>query len=109
MFLSGGAIDRLAPDATAFVHRGARMISSIELEWNESDSAETLALNADWLKRFHGAIRPFTSDACYQNFIDDDESDYLQAYYGANLPRLVEVKRRYDPTNVFHYAQSIPV
>lgn len=109
MFLTGGAIDDLASDATAYVHRGARMVTSIELEWGAGDSPETVAANAAWLNDFHGVMEPFTSDESYQNFIDDDQADYLQAYYGANLPRLVEVKRRYDPTNVFHYPQSILV
>jgi FAD/FMN-containing dehydrogenase len=51
----------------------------------------------------------YTSSYCYQNFIDPSQQDYLHAYYGENLARLRQIKRRYDPKNVFHYAQSIPV
>jgi FAD/FMN-containing dehydrogenase len=54
-------------------------------------------------------MQPFTSDQSYQNFIDGAETDYLRAYYGANLERLVEVKRKYDPGNLFRFPQSIPL
>jgi FAD/FMN-containing dehydrogenase len=54
-------------------------------------------------------MRPFTSDQSYQNFIDGAERDYLRAYYGANLERLVEIKRKYDPSNLFRIPQSIPL
>jgi hypothetical protein len=45
MFLAGGAVARVAPEATAFVHRKALMLTSIDLEWSEDDSAETIAAN----------------------------------------------------------------
>ena len=50
----------------------------------------------------------FTSDQSYQNFIDGAETNYLRAYYGTNLERLVEIKRKYDPNNLFRFPQSIP-
>lgn len=108
-FLMGGAIDRLSPAQTAFVHRGNAMISSIELEWNQQDSPERVEINQRWLSKFHDRMEPYTSAYCYQNFIDPAQQDYLHAYYGGNLQRLREVKRRYDPGNVFRYPQSIPV
>jgi FAD/FMN-containing dehydrogenase len=109
MFLMGGAVSAVASDATAYVHRQAKMISSIELEWTADDSAATVAINEAWLDEFHSAMEPFTSDQAYQNFIDEDETDFLRAYYGANLERLVQVKRQVDPNNVFQYPQSIPL
>jgi FAD/FMN-containing dehydrogenase len=54
-------------------------------------------------------MRPFASGESYQNFSDEAETGYLRAYYGANLERLVEIKRKYDPTNLFSFAQSIPI
>jgi FAD/FMN-containing dehydrogenase len=108
-FLAGGATAALAADATAFVHRTALMVSSIELEWTADDSVGAVARNQAWLAEFHEAMRPFTSDESYQNFIDESQTDFLNAYYGANLERLVRIKRQYDPYNVFRYAQSIPL
>jgi FAD/FMN-containing dehydrogenase len=109
MFLAGDAVTRLPPDATAFVHRGAQMCSSIELDWTPDDTVGTVAQAQAWLAEFHAAMAPYTSDESYQNFIDEAQNDYLRAYYGANLERLVAVKRRYDPQNVFRYPQSIPL
>ena len=54
-------------------------------------------------------MRSFASDEGYQNFSDEAETGYLRAYYGANLERLVEIKRKYDPDNLFRFAQSIPL
>ncbi|MGH6737168.1 MAG: FAD-binding oxidoreductase [Methyloceanibacter sp.] len=109
VFLAGGAVAKVAPDATAFVHRQALMLSSIELNWTADDDAATLARNESWLAEFHAAMQPHASAECYQNFIDPAETNYLRAYYGTNLERLVEIKRRYDPRNVFRFAQSIPL
>lgn len=109
MFLAGGAVARVAPEATAFVHRKALMLTSIDLEWGEADRPETIAANQAWLNAFHEAMRPFASNESYQNFSDEAETAYLRAYYGANLERLVEIKRKYDPTNLFRFAQSIPL
>jgi FAD/FMN-containing dehydrogenase len=109
MFLAGGAVATVAPEATAFVHRRALMLTSIDLEWAAEDSADTIAANQTWLDGFHEAMRPFASDESYQNFSDEAESGYLRAYYGSNLERLVEIKRKYDPGNLFRFAQSIPL
>ena len=53
-------------------------------------------------------VRP-TSDQSYPNFIDGAETNYLRAYYGTNLERLVDVKRKYDPNNLFRFSQGIPL
>jgi FAD/FMN-containing dehydrogenase len=109
MFLAGGAVASVAPDATAFVHRKALMLTTVDLDWTPEDDAATVARNEAWLAEFHEAMRPFTSDQSYQNFSDGAERDYLRAYYGANLERLVKVKRKFDPNNLFRFSQSIPL
>ena len=109
MFLAGGAVASVAPEATAFVHRNALMLSAIDLAWTPEDDAAVVADNEAWLDAFHAAMRPFTSDESFQNFVDGAETDYLRAYYGTNLERLVEIKRRYDPDNFFRFPQSIPL
>jgi FAD/FMN-containing dehydrogenase len=108
-FVVGGAVADVAPDATAYVHRDALLLTSVEMEWHRQVDEATVAVNRSWLDAFHEAMAPFTSQHSYQNFIDERQSNYLEAYYGANLPRLVEIKRKYDPENVFRYPQSIPV
>ncbi len=108
-FLLGGAIDSRRPDEMAMVHRGYTMLSSIDLVWSEKDSESVVARNKAWLDRFHEQMLPHTSRHCYQNFIDPRQEDYLYAYYGRNLERLKEVKRKYDPDNIFTYPQAIPL
>lgn len=107
-FLMGGKIDDISPSDMAFVHRGYSMLSSIELEWTQADSFAVLKNNQLWLSRFHARMEEHTSANCYQNFIDPSQQNHLQAYYGENLPRLQAVKRKYDPTDLFRYPQSIP-
>lgn len=108
-FLLGGAIDSKQPEETAMVHRGYTMLSSIDLEWTKNDDSTTIASNEQWLDRFHKQMESFTSSYCYQNFIDPQEQDYLHAYYGQNLAKLKQVKKKYDPQNIFTYGQAIPV
>ena len=107
-FLMGGVIAARRDDATAYLHRQASMLSSIDLTWSPADSPGLLLKNEVWLSAFHEAMRPLTSEYAYQNFIDDSQTNFLRAYYGSNLEKLVQVKRHYDPGNVFRYRQSIP-
>jgi hypothetical protein len=107
MFSWGGQINRVAPDATAFVHRDTFFLASLDTSWTAADSTEVLSANLRWLDGFHAAMRPWLSGSVYQNFPDPDLENWAQAYYGANYDRLVEVKRSYDPDNVFRHAQSI--
>lgn len=109
VFLVGGAVSKVASTATAYSHRAATMLTSIELNWEAEDQGAALAANQAWIAAFHEAMAEHTSRECYQNFIDDTQTDFLRSYYGQNLERLVKVKRAVDPGNVFNYRQSIPV
>jgi FAD/FMN-containing dehydrogenase len=54
-------------------------------------------------------VHPWGSGRAFQNFADRDLENWAEAYYGTNYPRLVRVKAEYDPGNVFHADQSLPV
>ncbi len=106
-FLLGGAISEKAPEATAFFARNAKMITSIELTWKKGD--QNIFGNKQWLDEFHLMLQGFTSKYSYINFIDRNEANFLETYYGPALPKLKAVKKRVDPKNHFRFPQSIPV
>ena len=96
----GGAINRVAADATAFVHRDARF--SVQIV-----SYTTLATARSRVRRARARIAPFGDGQAYQNYADPELRDPLGAYYGANLARLREIKAAVDPERRFRTAQGI--
>src|SRR6266852_5020863 len=105
----GGAINRVAANATAFVHRDPLFSAQYTANWNASDSASGIAAKHAWLTDLWQSMRQFASGAAYQNYIDPDLANWQQAYYGDNLSRLQRVKAAYDPGDLFHFGQSIPL
>jgi FAD/FMN-containing dehydrogenase len=104
----GGAINRVASDATAFAHRNALFSAQYNATWSISDSSAVVAANRSWLNGTWQTMRSSASGAAYQNYVDPDLANWQQAYYGANLTRLQQIKAIYDPGNLFRFAQSIP-
>jgi FAD/FMN-containing dehydrogenase len=105
----GGAINRVAPSATAFVHRRARASAQYVVEFPAGVARSSVNKARSWLEGWYASLRPYVSGEAYQNYIDPDLADWEHAYYGANLPRLKRVKAKWDPDDVFHFAQSIPL
>jgi len=99
-----GACQRVAPDATAFTHREATYATVIAGMW--PDPADNEA-NTKWVRDYYEATAPLSEEAGYINFMADDDQDRIRANYGANYDRLVQVKREYDPDNLFHLNQNI--
>jgi FAD/FMN-containing dehydrogenase len=96
----GGAIGRVAPDATAFVHRNVRF--SVQIL-----SYTSLATARDRVRRARAKIAPYGNGQAYQNYSDLDLAGARRAYYGANYERLVDIKTAVDPANRFRPAQGI--
>ncbi len=103
----GGAINQVKASDTAFVHRNSVACAQYLITYPTAlpTPQTTLAASA-WLEHLAGLFSPVTQGS-YQNYIDPSLDEWATAYYGANLPRLQRVKRRYDPDDVFHFAQSI--
>ncbi|GAA1901337.1 FAD-binding oxidoreductase [Streptantibioticus ferralitis] len=95
----GGAVNRVAPGATAFVHRGSRFLAQYIASGPLSGTG--------WLDGMHQAMRPYASGAAYQNYIDPTLTDWRRAYYGSAADRLATVKRQYDPNRLFDFPQAI--
>lgn len=103
----GGAVNRVAPDATAFVHRDGLFVGQFTTTWSDSATNAQTAAQQNWLRGFHQAMTPYASGQAYQNYLDPELANWQQAYYGANYARLVQVREKYDPDHVFNLPQGI--
>ena len=100
-----GAVTRVNVGNTAFTHRKAGYNLLIISEWlDPAQSADCIA----WAKRAYDAMRPFMAEGRYVGYLGDDEGgESVAAAYGPAYPRLREVKKVYDPTNMFRLNQNI--
>jgi FAD/FMN-containing dehydrogenase len=99
-----GACHRVAPDATAFAYRDATFATVIAGMWPDPEQNED---NTAWVRGFYEATAPHSEEGGYVNFMAGDDQDRIRANYRQNYDRLVEVKRKYDPDNLFHLNQNI--
>jgi FAD/FMN-containing dehydrogenase len=93
----GGAVNRVTPTATAFVHR--QRLFCIQYYGDGSTSA--------WIDQAWTKMRPYGSGGAYQNYIDPALEHWQTAYYGENLPRLEATRQRIDPHHYFNFPQAI--
>lgn len=100
----GGAIGRIGPTDTAFSNRHAQYNSSVLSAW--ADSAADKA-NIAWTRSTGNALKKFGTGGAYVNYMADEGEAAVRATYEVNLERLIEVKRKYDPNNVFSANQNI--
>jgi FAD/FMN-containing dehydrogenase len=99
-----GAVRRVPSDATAFGHRDANFATVIVGCWPDPADSEG---NIKWVRDYSDATAPLSEEGGYINFMAADDQGRVPANYGANYDRLVEVKRAYDPGNLFHLNQNI--
>ncbi|MGW1429368.1 FAD-binding oxidoreductase [Streptomyces sp. NPDC002431] len=100
----GGAINRVSPQATAFVHRGSRILAQYIGAWDPGTAGSA---QQEWLKNTHAVMRRHASGAAYQNYSDPTLTDWRRAYYGTAADRLTALKRTYDPDRLFSYPQAL--
>jgi len=93
----GGAINRVHPNATAFVHRNELFC----IQYFTSSSS------MNWVNQSRAAMHPYVSGQCYQNYIDKGLKHWQQAYYGSNYKRLQQIRKKYDPHHFFNFPQAI--
>ena len=101
----GGAMARVPADATAFAHRASRIMVNLAAFF---DGPDDRTVREAWVKAFAEDLEQDDHGA-YVNFVGDEGQERVRAAYpGATWDRLQAVKRRYDPTNLFHLNQNVP-
>jgi FAD/FMN-containing dehydrogenase len=100
----GGAISRVAPDATAYAHRDARVLLALITPFEDVAEAST---HEAWTQEYFEQIAP-KGTGVYSNFLGaEGDARIREAYPAGAYERLAEVKRAYDPTNLFRLNQNI--
>jgi hypothetical protein len=104
----GGAYNRTPTEATAFAHRSERFLLKHAVVLDADAAAEERDAARDWLARSWSLVHPHGSGGVYPSFPDPDLTDWGRAYHDVNYERLTQVKRDYDPDDVFRFPQSLP-
>ncbi|RVG12011.1 FAD-binding oxidoreductase [Sinorhizobium meliloti] len=100
----GGAAGRVAPEETAFPQRNSHFVMNVHGRWRDPAMDQACI---DWARHLFEAAKPHAAGTAYVNFMPEDEMDRVEAAYGANYGRLVEIKRHYDPLNLFRMNQNV--
>jgi FAD/FMN-containing dehydrogenase len=103
----GGAVARVAPDATAFPHRSALASVQILASWGATAGAAVVDASGGWLRAYRDELRAHIGRGAYVGYPDADLPDWESAYYGASYARLQQVKAKYDPARVFTFPQAV--
>ena len=101
---AGGAISRVKPDATAFLHREATFSLAIVGLWDKTEDRE---VSMQWARDTWKAMEPMTSGFYVNELAPDDPERRIRANYGANYDRLVELKNKYDRGNLFRMNANV--
>ncbi len=100
----GGATNRIGADSTAYRHRDAEYIMNVHGRWdNAADDDRCIA----WCRELFDASTPYATGGVYVNFMTEEEQQRVQEAYGDSYDRLVQLKNKYDPKNMFRLNQNI--
>jgi FAD/FMN-containing dehydrogenase len=99
-----GAVHRVPSDATAFAHRDATY-SIVIAGMNPEPSKQGEVVS--WVKDYAKALEPYTDKGGYINFQSEDDQDRVKENYRGNFERLAQIKKKYDPGNLFHVNHNI--
>jgi hypothetical protein len=102
--VGGGAMNRVASDATPFPHRDARLLLEVIGSWGEGSGAIP---TTEWTIDFWESLQPFTTGGVPVGMLSNEGPERVRAAYGHNYDRLATIKRWYDPDNLFHHNQNI--
>jgi FAD/FMN-containing dehydrogenase len=100
----GGAAGRVDVDATAFPQRNSHFVMNVHARWRDPEM-DGACIN--WARALFEAARPHAVGTAYINFMPGDEMDRVEAAYGGSYRRLAELKRLYDPQNLFRMNQNV--
>jgi FAD/FMN-containing dehydrogenase len=100
----GGQAGRIAPGATAYSHRDANFVLNVHGRWETAAEDER---GIAWARELFAKSAPYATGGVYVNFMTEDETNRVGAAYGPNYDRLVEVKTKYDPKNLFRLNHNI--
>lgn len=99
-----GRVCQVARDETPLIRTAGQVTYFINASWNDANLREA---GMHWVDRSWSAMRPFSSAGTYINYLSVDEPSAVQVSYGGNYSRLVQLKRRYDPSNFFHRNRNV--
>jgi FAD/FMN-containing dehydrogenase len=102
--LIGGQAGQVAQDATAYSARDTKFVLNVHARWEKTEEDEKCI---SWSREFFSAAAPYATGSVYVNFLTKEEVDRIAAAYGPNYDRLVQVKNKYDPKNLFRMNQNI--
>ena len=99
-----GAANRVSPDAMAYRYREVKFIVNVHGRWEPAAEDQK---GIQWSRDFFNASTPFASAGQYVNFMTEEEGERVSDVYGPNYQKLAQIKKKYDPENLFHYNQNI--
>jgi FAD/FMN-containing dehydrogenase len=100
----GEGVTKVPKEATAYTHRDAAFVMNVHGRWdNPANDAKCIS----WARELFQAAAPFATGGAYVNFMTEEEQDRVRSAYGSNYDRLVKLKNKYDPKNIFRLNQNI--